>query len=67
MLTSHVGVRIGTVTLPGATPQLLKGVIDRVRDRQAHSIAIAQHSRIRLTLGWLQIGYSTPPLDQSGI
>jgi hypothetical protein len=26
MLTSHVGVRIGTVTLPGATPQLLKGL-----------------------------------------
>jgi hypothetical protein len=51
MLTSHVGVRIGTVALPSATPQRLDGAIDRVGDRQAHSMAIAQHGRIRLMFG----------------
>jgi hypothetical protein len=31
MLTSYVGAHIGTVTLPNATRQILKGVIDRWR------------------------------------
>lgn len=52
MLTSHVGAHIGTVTLPNATRQILKGVIDKVRDRGAHSMAVALHSRTRLMFGW---------------
>jgi integrase len=52
MLTSHVGAHIGTVTLPNATRQILKGVIDIVRDRGAHSMAVAVHSRTRLIFGW---------------
>ena len=52
MLTSHVGAHIGTVTLPNATRQILKGVIDKARDRGAHSMAVALHSRTRLMFGW---------------
>lgn len=52
MLTSHVGAHIGTVTLPNATRQILKGVIDKVRDRGKHSMAVALHSRTRLMFGW---------------
>jgi integrase len=52
MLTSHVGAPIGTVTLSNATRQILKGVIDKVRDRGAHSMAVALHSRTRLMFGW---------------
>jgi integrase len=52
MLTSHVGAHVGTVTLPNATRQILKGVIDKVRDRGAHSMAVALHSRTRLMFGW---------------
>src|ERR1700676_4707730 len=49
---SHVGAHIGTVTLPNATRQILKGVIDKARDRGAHSMAVALHSRTRLMFGW---------------
>jgi integrase len=52
MLTSHVGAHIGAVTLPNATRQILKGVIDKARDRGAHSMAVALHSRTRLMFGW---------------
>jgi integrase len=52
MLTSHVGAHVGTVTLPNATRQILKGVIDKARDRGAHSMAVALHSRTRLMFGW---------------
>jgi hypothetical protein len=51
----------------GAMWQILKAVIDRVGDRQAHSMAIAQHSRIHLMFGWVQSACSMPPLDQSGV
>ena len=49
---SYVGAHIGTVTLPNATRQILKGVIDKARDRGAHSMAVALHSRTRLMFGW---------------
>jgi integrase len=52
MLTSHVGAHVGTVTLPNVTRKILKGVIDKVLDRRAHSMAVALHSRMRLMFGW---------------
>ena len=39
MLTSHADVRFGTVTLPAATPQLLKGVIGAEVKALRHGVA----------------------------
>jgi hypothetical protein len=39
MPTSHVDVRFGTVTLPAATPQLLKGVIGAEVKALRHGVA----------------------------
>jgi hypothetical protein len=53
---SHVGAHIGAVPLSSVTRQILKGVIDRVRGRQAGSMTIALHSGTRLMFGRGQIG-----------
>jgi integrase len=57
-LTNLVGGIIGTVPLPDINRQILKGVIDRVRDRQAHSMAVSLHSKTKVMFAWgVQAGW----------
>lgn len=58
LLTNLVGGPIGTVQLPNVTRQTLKGVIDRIRDRQAHSMAVSLHSKMKVMFAWgVQAGW----------
>jgi integrase len=52
MLTNHVGRHIGTLPLVGVNRLVLKGLIDRPRARQAHSMAREIHKRLRVMFEW---------------